>query len=173
MSKLIIMCKIDVEISSMHIWTEFAFYLPICHSFFQSIQDMGNTNGRRLYEANLPESFRRPQTDQYPSLWADTLNLNMSYCLYQSYSYLSCLLPIFLLTLTLEQWNSSSGINMRRRNTTARMWPMEAVYVLWVTFSDLYACLFKKLWKHFNRLFVKLFFLLFILSLFSFPAKRC
>ncbi|XP_034095215.1 stromal membrane-associated protein 1-like [Gymnodraco acuticeps] len=30
----------------------------------QSIQDMGNTNGRRLYEANLPESFRRPQTDQ-------------------------------------------------------------------------------------------------------------
>ncbi|XP_072240460.1 stromal membrane-associated protein 1-like [Leuresthes tenuis] len=30
----------------------------------QSIQDMGNTNARRLYEANLPDSFRRPQTDQ-------------------------------------------------------------------------------------------------------------
>ncbi|KAK5866500.1 hypothetical protein PBY51_020688 [Eleginops maclovinus] len=30
----------------------------------QSIQDMGNTNARQLYEANLPESFRRPQTDQ-------------------------------------------------------------------------------------------------------------
>ncbi|XP_031145135.1 stromal membrane-associated protein 1-like [Sander lucioperca] len=30
----------------------------------QSIQDMGNTNARRLYEANLPEGFRRPQTDQ-------------------------------------------------------------------------------------------------------------
>ncbi|XP_053191503.1 stromal membrane-associated protein 1-like [Scomber japonicus] len=30
----------------------------------QSIQDMGNTNARQLYEANLPENFRRPQTDQ-------------------------------------------------------------------------------------------------------------
>ncbi|XP_033825364.1 stromal membrane-associated protein 1 [Periophthalmus magnuspinnatus] len=30
----------------------------------QSIQDMGNTKARQLYEANLPENFRRPQTDQ-------------------------------------------------------------------------------------------------------------
>ncbi|XP_072318532.1 stromal membrane-associated protein 1 [Eucyclogobius newberryi] len=30
----------------------------------QSIQDMGNTRARRVYEANLPENFRRPQTDQ-------------------------------------------------------------------------------------------------------------
>ncbi|XP_059904274.1 stromal membrane-associated protein 1-like [Gadus macrocephalus] len=30
----------------------------------QSIQDMGNTRARKRYEANLPESFRRPQTDQ-------------------------------------------------------------------------------------------------------------
>uniref|UniRef100_A0A6D2WTB8 Small ArfGAP 1 n=1 Tax=Takifugu rubripes TaxID=31033 RepID=A0A6D2WTB8_TAKRU len=30
----------------------------------QSIQDMGNTKARKLYEANLPETFRRPQTDQ-------------------------------------------------------------------------------------------------------------
>ncbi|TNN71235.1 Stromal membrane-associated protein 1 [Liparis tanakae] len=30
----------------------------------QSIQDMANTNARQLYEANLPENFRRPQTDQ-------------------------------------------------------------------------------------------------------------
>ncbi|XP_054896926.1 stromal membrane-associated protein 1-like [Poeciliopsis prolifica] len=30
----------------------------------QSIQEMGNTNARQLYEANLPDSFRRPQTDQ-------------------------------------------------------------------------------------------------------------
>ncbi|XP_068607228.1 stromal membrane-associated protein 1-like [Brachionichthys hirsutus] len=29
----------------------------------QSIQNMGNTKARQLYEANLPESFRRPQTD--------------------------------------------------------------------------------------------------------------
>ncbi|XP_029376992.1 stromal membrane-associated protein 1-like isoform X3 [Echeneis naucrates] len=30
----------------------------------QSMVDMGNTRARRLYEAHLPESFRRPQTDQ-------------------------------------------------------------------------------------------------------------
>ncbi|XP_048843966.1 LOW QUALITY PROTEIN: stromal membrane-associated protein 1-like [Brienomyrus brachyistius] len=30
----------------------------------QSVQDMGNSKARRLYEATLPESFRRPQTDQ-------------------------------------------------------------------------------------------------------------
>ncbi|KAG8581986.1 hypothetical protein GDO81_007875 [Engystomops pustulosus] len=28
------------------------------------MQDMGNTKARILYEANLPENFRRPQTDQ-------------------------------------------------------------------------------------------------------------
>lgn len=30
----------------------------------QSIQEMGNTKARKLYEANLPDGFRRPQTDQ-------------------------------------------------------------------------------------------------------------
>ncbi|XP_038253117.1 stromal membrane-associated protein 1 isoform X1 [Dermochelys coriacea] len=30
----------------------------------QCMQDMGNTKARMLYEANLPENFRRPQTDQ-------------------------------------------------------------------------------------------------------------
>ncbi|XP_067115396.1 LOW QUALITY PROTEIN: stromal membrane-associated protein 1-like [Osmerus mordax] len=30
----------------------------------QSVQDMGNTRARKLYEANLPDNFRRPQTDQ-------------------------------------------------------------------------------------------------------------
>lgn len=29
---------------------------------------MGNTKARQLYEANLPDGFRRPQTDQYPPL---------------------------------------------------------------------------------------------------------
>uniref|UniRef100_A0ACB8GD46 Stromal membrane-associated protein 1 n=1 Tax=Sphaerodactylus townsendi TaxID=933632 RepID=A0ACB8GD46_9SAUR len=28
------------------------------------MQEMGNTKARLLYEANLPENFRRPQTDQ-------------------------------------------------------------------------------------------------------------
>lgn len=35
----------------------------------------------------------------------------------------------FSLILIPELWNTSSGINMRRRNTTARKWPMGAVYV--------------------------------------------
>ncbi|XP_048863697.1 stromal membrane-associated protein 1-like [Brienomyrus brachyistius] len=30
----------------------------------QSIQDMGNTKARLLYEGHLPQNFRRPQTDQ-------------------------------------------------------------------------------------------------------------
>ncbi|XP_029926057.1 stromal membrane-associated protein 1-like isoform X9 [Myripristis murdjan] len=30
----------------------------------QSMVDMGNTRARQLYEAHLPENFRRPQTDQ-------------------------------------------------------------------------------------------------------------
>ncbi|XP_073425472.1 stromal membrane-associated protein 1 isoform X1 [Dendrobates tinctorius] len=30
----------------------------------QCMQDMGNTKARQLYEANLPDNFRRPQTDQ-------------------------------------------------------------------------------------------------------------
>ncbi|XP_007943376.1 stromal membrane-associated protein 1 [Orycteropus afer afer] len=30
----------------------------------QCMQDMGNTKARLIYEANLPENFRRPQTDQ-------------------------------------------------------------------------------------------------------------
>ncbi|XP_030011581.1 stromal membrane-associated protein 1-like isoform X1 [Sphaeramia orbicularis] len=30
----------------------------------QSMVDMGNTRARHIYEAHLPESFRRPQTDQ-------------------------------------------------------------------------------------------------------------
>ncbi|KAL0964443.1 hypothetical protein UPYG_G00323920 [Umbra pygmaea] len=30
----------------------------------QSMVDMGNTKAKRLYEAHLPDSFRRPQTDQ-------------------------------------------------------------------------------------------------------------
>uniref|UniRef100_A0A673HWY1 Stromal membrane-associated protein 1-like n=1 Tax=Sinocyclocheilus rhinocerous TaxID=307959 RepID=A0A673HWY1_9TELE len=29
----------------------------------QSVQSMGNTKARQLYEAHLPENFRRPQTD--------------------------------------------------------------------------------------------------------------
>lgn len=30
------------------------------------MQEMGNGKANRLYEAFLPENFRRPQTDQHP-----------------------------------------------------------------------------------------------------------
>lgn len=33
---------------------------------FQCVQEMGNGKANRLYEAYLPENFRRPQTDQHP-----------------------------------------------------------------------------------------------------------
>lgn len=44
----------------------FIFFLYFI--FLQSMVDMGNTRAKHLYEAHLPENFRRPQTDQYPSL---------------------------------------------------------------------------------------------------------
>ncbi|XP_016892912.1 stromal membrane-associated protein 1 isoform X3 [Cynoglossus semilaevis] len=34
------------------------------HEQIQSMVDMGNSRARRVYEAHLPETFRRPQTDQ-------------------------------------------------------------------------------------------------------------
>lgn len=34
------------------------------HEQIQSVQEMGNTKARRLYEAFLPECFQRPETDQ-------------------------------------------------------------------------------------------------------------
>lgn len=36
-------------------------------SLFQCMQEMGNGKANRLYEAYLPDGFRRPQLDQYPS----------------------------------------------------------------------------------------------------------
>ena len=33
---------------------------------FQMMQEMGNSRARAVYEANLPDHFRRPQTDSYP-----------------------------------------------------------------------------------------------------------
>lgn len=31
--------------------------------FSQSLQQMGNSRARAVYEANIPDNFRRPQTD--------------------------------------------------------------------------------------------------------------
>lgn len=81
---------------------------------------MGNTKARQLYEANLPDNFRRPQTDQYPLSWEHVDKQFVKYyTLYGSFS----------LILIPELWNSSSGINTRKRDTTPRKWPMGAVYV--------------------------------------------
>ena len=30
------------------------------------MQEMGNSRARAVYEANVPDTFRRPQTDSYP-----------------------------------------------------------------------------------------------------------
>lgn len=101
--------------------------------FLQSIQEMGNTKARKLYEANLPDGFRRPQTDQYPSSsvhvyqkWSEGLSgiSILVVCWGLSLPFSKC-----SLTVTTELWNSSSGINMRRGYTTARMWPVGAAYV--------------------------------------------
>lgn len=83
---------------------------------FQSIQDMGNTKARRLYEANLPDSFRRPQTDQYPPQSLSPCRPRLS-------------LRLCSLTWLSEPSNSSSGTNTRKRNTTARMAWIAAAYV--------------------------------------------
>lgn len=46
----------------------------------QCIQEMGNGKANRLYEAYLPENFRRPQTDQHPVFlwcWGNTEPFNL------------------------------------------------------------------------------------------------
>uniref|UniRef100_A0A8C0BZG5 Small ArfGAP 1 n=1 Tax=Buteo japonicus TaxID=224669 RepID=A0A8C0BZG5_9AVES len=43
----------------------------------QCMQEMGNTKARLLYEANLPENFRRPQTDQ--SLFIFYMTVDIQY----------------------------------------------------------------------------------------------
>uniref|UniRef100_A0A2I2YWM8 Small ArfGAP 1 n=1 Tax=Gorilla gorilla gorilla TaxID=9595 RepID=A0A2I2YWM8_GORGO len=42
----------------------------------QCMQDMGNTKARLLYEANLPENFRRPQTDHQKLPFFKKVNLS-------------------------------------------------------------------------------------------------
>lgn len=44
-------------------WSSFIFRCSMKLLFFQSLQQMGNSRARAVYEANLPDSFRRPQTD--------------------------------------------------------------------------------------------------------------
>ena len=52
----------------MHNMFWYAFYYnsnaKLHLSIKQSMQQMGNSRGRAVYEARLPEDFRRPQSDQ-------------------------------------------------------------------------------------------------------------
>ena len=52
----------------MHKMFRYAFYYnsnaKLHLSIKQSMQQMGNSRGRAVYEARLPEDFRRPQSDQ-------------------------------------------------------------------------------------------------------------
>ena len=52
----------------MHNMFRYAFYYnsnaKLHLSIKQSMQQMGNSRGRAVYEARLPEDFRRPQSDQ-------------------------------------------------------------------------------------------------------------
>ncbi|NXE99318.1 SMAP2 protein, partial [Menura novaehollandiae] len=43
----------------------------------QCVQEMGNGKANRLYEAYLPENFRRPQTDQHPFFPGKTRSLSI------------------------------------------------------------------------------------------------
>ena len=49
-------------------YNRYAFYYnsnaKLHLSIKQSMQQMGNSRGRAVYEARLPEDFRRPQSDQ-------------------------------------------------------------------------------------------------------------
>ena len=40
-------------------------YKNVLNNFnlFQMVQEIGNSRARAVYEANLPDNFRRPQTD--------------------------------------------------------------------------------------------------------------
>uniref|UniRef100_A0A7N6BCV2 Arf-GAP domain-containing protein n=1 Tax=Anabas testudineus TaxID=64144 RepID=A0A7N6BCV2_ANATE len=67
----------------------------------QSMVDMGNTRARQLYEAHLPENFRRPQTDQYPppacSFIVSRKNKKSNRNTYISANKRACLMKILLL----------------------------------------------------------------------------
>ena len=34
----------------------------------QMMMEIGNSRGRAVYEANIPDNYRRPQTDSYPCI---------------------------------------------------------------------------------------------------------
>ena len=44
----------------------------------QMVMEMGNSRARAVYEANLPDNYRRPQTDSYPlsSIFEDKVIVN-------------------------------------------------------------------------------------------------
>lgn len=45
----------------------------------QCIQEMGNAKAKRLYEGYIPQNFRWPQADQYPSQTGTTGGVGASF----------------------------------------------------------------------------------------------
>ena len=39
------------------------YWIKVCLFLLQCMQIMGNSKARAVYEANVPEGFRRPQAD--------------------------------------------------------------------------------------------------------------
>ena len=49
---------------------------------FQSMQLMGNSRGRAVYEALIPEDFRRPQTDSQLEQFIRLINIILIYLVF-------------------------------------------------------------------------------------------
>ena len=49
---------------------------------YQSMQLMGNSRGRAVYEALIPEDFRRPQTDSQLEQFIRLINIILIYLVF-------------------------------------------------------------------------------------------
>lgn len=58
----------------------FFSYLSLRLCFLlQMMMEIGNSRGRAVYEANIPDGFRRPQTDSYAFLHNKCYSIKMFY----------------------------------------------------------------------------------------------
>lgn len=60
--------RVDSHLAASSADVRASMSAKLCQDSFelQCMQEMGNGKANRLYEAFLPENFRRPQTDQHP-----------------------------------------------------------------------------------------------------------
>lgn len=61
---------------------------------WQMMQEMGNSRGRAVYEANIPDGFRRPQTDSYPFTFTQGILCSFCYTKAASLIFSTCSLPL-------------------------------------------------------------------------------